>query len=81
VVAVTRKKTIARRSKPGYEDVLADVVGMIEAARRATARAVTALPTATYWTIGRRLIEQEQDGKERADYGPRTASVWLARCG
>jgi predicted nuclease of restriction endonuclease-like (RecB) superfamily len=49
--------------------VLADVVGMVEAARRASARAVNAFITATYWTIGRRIVEQEQHGYARADYG------------
>jgi predicted nuclease of restriction endonuclease-like (RecB) superfamily len=57
------------RPEPGYEAVLADVVGLVEAARRASARTVNALITATYWTIGRRIVEQEQHGQARADYG------------
>jgi predicted nuclease of restriction endonuclease-like (RecB) superfamily len=69
VVAVTRKKNTPTRPKPGYEAVLADVVGLVEAARRASARTVNALITATYWTIGRRIVEQEQHGQARADYG------------
>jgi len=68
-VAVTRKKTIPSRPEPDYEAVLADVVGLVEAARRASARTVNALITATYWTIGRRIVEQEQHGQARADYG------------
>ncbi len=57
------------RPEPGYEAVLADVVGLVEAARHASARTVNALITATYWTIGRRIVEQEQHGQARADYG------------
>ena len=68
-MAVTRKKTIPSRPEPDYEAVLADVVGLVEAARRASARTVNALITATYWTIGRRIVEQEQHGQARADYG------------
>lgn len=38
-------------------------------ARHATARAVNALMTATYWEVGRRIVEFEQGGKKRAGYG------------
>jgi predicted nuclease of restriction endonuclease-like (RecB) superfamily len=57
------------RPEPGYETVLADVAGLVEAVRGASARAVNALMTATYWAIGRRIVEQEQQGSARADYG------------
>jgi hypothetical protein len=46
VVAVTRKKTTVTRPEPGYDGVLADVVGLVEAARHASARTVNALITA-----------------------------------
>jgi predicted nuclease of restriction endonuclease-like (RecB) superfamily len=42
---------------------------LIEASRRASARAVNAFMTATYWEIGRRIVEFEQDGRDRANYG------------
>lgn len=42
---------------------------MIEAARRTAARSVNAVMTVTYWLIGRRIIEQEQQGAARAGYG------------
>jgi predicted nuclease of restriction endonuclease-like (RecB) superfamily len=44
-------------------------VGLLENARRASARAVNAVMTATYWQIGRRIVEIEQRGAARADYG------------
>ncbi len=69
MVAVSRKKTALTRLEPDYEAVLTDVVGLVEAARHASARAVNSLITATYWSIGRRIVEQEQHGKARADYG------------
>jgi len=68
-VTVTRKKTSITRPEPGYHAVLSEVVGLIEAARRASTRAVNALMTATYWGIGRRIVEQEQQGAARAGYG------------
>jgi predicted nuclease of restriction endonuclease-like (RecB) superfamily len=64
----------ARKSTPisadrGYGAVLDDVVELVESARRASAKAVNSLITATYWAIGRRIVEQEQRGQARADYG------------
>jgi predicted nuclease of restriction endonuclease-like (RecB) superfamily len=54
---------------PGYGKVLAGVVDLLEAARRASARAVNAVMTATYWEIGRRIVEFEQRGEVHAEYG------------
>jgi len=52
-----------------YSRVLSTVVELLEAARRASARAVDSVMTGTYWEIGRRIVEHEQAGKKRADYG------------
>jgi hypothetical protein len=52
-----------------YKDVLASMVDLLESARRASARAVNCVMTATYWEIGRRIVEFEQGGEERAGYG------------
>ncbi|MBK6809270.1 MAG: DUF1016 family protein [Sandaracinaceae bacterium] len=49
--------------------MLGDVAHVIEEARRAAARSVNAVMTATYWLVGRRIVEQEQGGKLRAGYG------------
>lgn len=53
----------------GYKTILTDVVGLLEQARRAAARSVNAVMTATYWLVGQRIVEQEQSGKARAGYG------------
>jgi len=52
-----------------YGRILKDVVGLLEEARRTSARSVNAVITATYWEIGRRVAEHEQGGKRRAGYG------------
>lgn len=49
--------------------MLSGVVDLLESARRAAARSVNAVMTATYWLIGQRLVEHEQRGSERASYG------------
>ncbi|HWO22474.1 MAG TPA: PDDEXK nuclease domain-containing protein [Kofleriaceae bacterium] len=53
----------------GYDALLADVVSAIEDARRAAARSVNAVMTATYWLVGQRIVEREQEGAARARYG------------
>jgi len=55
----------------GYDDVLASVVSLLESARRASARAINTVMTATYWQIGQRIVEHEQGGADRATYGER----------
>lgn len=55
--------------KPGYADLLGGVTALLEEARHVAARSVNAVLTATYWEVGRRIVEFEQKGKERAGYG------------
>jgi len=43
--------------------------GIIEAARACAVRTVNSVMTAAYWLIGRRIVEDEQGGKARAEYG------------
>jgi predicted nuclease of restriction endonuclease-like (RecB) superfamily len=60
---------LRRAADPCYPALVKDLSGLLEAARRASARAVNALMTATYWEIGRRIVEFEQGGAKRAAYG------------
>ncbi len=62
-----------KRDRPsaGYDLVLNGVAELLESARRASARATNAVMTATYWEIGRRIVEFEQRGEKRAEYGER----------
>ena len=52
-----------------YRDIQTGIVTLLEAARASAVRSVNALMTATYWEIGRRIVESEQGGEERAEYG------------
>ena len=56
-------------STPEYNIVHSDIVLLLDAARLAAVRSVNAVMTATYWEIGRRIVEFEQGGAERAGYG------------
>jgi predicted nuclease of restriction endonuclease-like (RecB) superfamily len=62
-------KPPAHLSQTDYAAVHGDIVALLEAARRAAARSVNAVMTATYWAVGRRIVEGEQGGQERAAYG------------
>lgn len=53
----------------GYAGIHGDIVGLLGAARQSAARSVNALMTASYWAIGRRVVEAEQKGRRRAGYG------------
>jgi hypothetical protein len=45
------------------------MVHILEAARRTSVRAVNTVMTATCWEVGRRIVEYEQGGKDRSEYG------------
>lgn len=61
------KKEIAKIEND-YNSILSDLSELLEQSRRLSARSVNAIMTATYWEIGRRIVEVEQKGEERAEY-------------
>ncbi len=54
---------------PGYDSLVGEIGVLLDQARRTSARTVNAIMTATYWEIGRRIVEFEQQGRVRAEYG------------
>jgi len=52
-----------------YSNLITDLIFMIEQGRKAAVRYVNTALTATYWLMGRRIVEFEQKGKERVEYG------------
>jgi hypothetical protein len=52
-----------------YRDIRAGIVELLKAARSTAARNVNSIMTADYWEIGRRIVETEQAGAVRANYG------------
>ena len=71
---MTRKTPAAAGTAPaalpaGYAGIHGGIVELLDAAHQAAARSVNALMTASYWEIGRRIVEAEQQGKRRAGYG------------
>ncbi len=52
-----------------YNNIHAGIVELLKTARSAAARNVNSIMTATYWEIGRRIVNSEQGGAARANYG------------
>ncbi|MFZ0916718.1 MAG: DUF1016 N-terminal domain-containing protein [Candidatus Udaeobacter sp.] len=63
------QKAIFQTPSGKYSGLIGGIAQLLETARRSAARTVNALMTATYWEIGRRIVEHEQRGEERAAYG------------
>jgi predicted nuclease of restriction endonuclease-like (RecB) superfamily len=83
--SITKNETAGPVASVSYSGLLDGVSDLLEAARRASARTVNAFMTATYWEVGRRIVEFEQGGAKRAGYGERLlerlASDLTARLG
>jgi DUF1016 N-terminal domain len=60
---------IIKAPSAAYVAVRGSIVELVSSARIAAVRSVNALMTASYWEIGRRIVEAEQKGKRRAGYG------------
>ena len=50
-------------------NLIAEVKELLQNARRQTVRQVNQTMVLTYFEIGRKIVEEEQGGKERAEYG------------
>ncbi|MBP3253868.1 MAG: DUF1016 family protein [Bacteroidales bacterium] len=51
------------------KDVVRDVRTIIDSSRNSAIRSVNFARVQMYWNIGKRILEKEQQGKQRADYG------------
>ncbi len=48
---------------------IADIKSLLTAGRQKAYNAVNFVMVETYWNVGKRIVEEEQGGNERADYG------------
>jgi hypothetical protein len=61
------KTTISKKSD--YTALINEISSVLESSRKFSARSVNAILTAAYWVIGWKIIEFEQAGSHRAEYG------------
>lgn len=52
-----------------YQSMITDIREIIISGQEYAYNAASKAMVLTYWQVGRRIIEQEQEGKERAEYG------------
>ena len=62
-------ESLSEGTTAGYQQIHDGIIHLVDSARTETVRSVNALMTATYWEIGRRIVEFEQGGEAGAAYG------------
>lgn len=62
-------KNIPQNSISELEGLYIEISGYIQKAREKVVKSVNHQQIWAYWHIGRRIVEEEQKGKKRADYG------------
>ncbi|MGP1679272.1 MAG: DUF1016 N-terminal domain-containing protein, partial [Burkholderiales bacterium] len=76
----SREKTSGRRNRTSRSltksaavthrrDLYQSIAKVLRAARANAYRAVNFTMVEAYWNVGRMIVEEEQQGKERAEYG------------
>ena len=60
-----------KKRKTDSENYIADLRSIVSTARKMSFRAANLMQVACNWLLGWRIVEQEQQGKARADYGKR----------
>ena len=55
-------ESLSEGTTAGYQQIHDGIIHLVDSARTETVRSVNALMTATYWEIGRRIVEFEQGG-------------------
>lgn len=52
-----------------YSDLVKQIGDLLQQGRQQVAKSVNLILVQTYWRIGRYIVEYEQGGKEKAEYG------------
>lgn len=71
----TMKTHVKKADDEGTSLLLSNLRGLIQEARERVVRVVDAVQVQTCWEIGRHIVEFEQGGSARADYGTRLLST------
>jgi predicted nuclease of restriction endonuclease-like (RecB) superfamily len=78
-MAKSRRNAVTDELVPSIEGVYLRVKDILDEARSHAFQAVNRAMVAAYWQIGRVIVEDEQAGQRRADYGKRVVSELSAR--
>ncbi len=61
--------SIALNSKENYKNLLAELKSILSKGKAKAYKAVDNIKVQTYWQIGERIVRDEIENKDRADYG------------
>lgn len=71
-IELSEKEWIKNSINPGnafYDSLILSIGELLKDGRKKAARAVSNTMVHTYWEIGRQIVEYEQKGNVRAEYG------------
>ncbi len=69
-MSTKQNKNITKMNTHRKYNQLANSIGeLLELARKQVAKTINTILVETYWKIGKRVVEYEQKGEKRADYG------------
>ena len=70
-----------KKQRDDLSTFVVEIRHIIDDARVHAVRSIDHARVIMYWSIGKRIFEKEQEGKNRADYGSRREShYWLLLC-
>ena len=64
-----QRRAVAKAKRDGLAPLIAEVRHLVQSARRGAASVVDTFQVLTNFEIGRRIVEHEQKGERRAEYG------------
>ena len=67
--SVTKRAAVTKAKRDGLAPLIAEVRHLVQSARRGVASVVDTFQVLTNFEIGRRIVEHEQQGETRAEYG------------
>jgi len=67
----TNRMAVRSKQEPSIEGLLGELRMLIQTARQQALRAVDSIQVRTCWEVGRHIVEFEQRGAIRAEYGAR----------
>ncbi|HOK40448.1 MAG TPA: PDDEXK nuclease domain-containing protein [bacterium] len=64
-----QKRIVKKQNLKNYIYLIDSIGTLLESARKQVARTINNILVQTYWEIGKRIVEYEQKGGEKAEYG------------
>lgn len=59
----------------GFEKMISDIEALVNASKNELATSINKVMTVTYWSIGKYIVEFEQEGNAKAEYGKNLLST------